>query len=92
MSKSDSNYQVVYRGDSLKNFKPGGWVFFQRAKEYGGGYWLGRTYDGVFIIEYEKPTSLFDGISFILMVTNMEKESDFQDMSVDDPDSQLSLF
>lgn len=92
MAMPESNYQVVYRGEYLTNYKPGGWVFFQRPKECGGGYWLGRTYDNVFIIEYEKPTSLFDGLRFILMVTDMEKEIDFQDMSVDDPDSQLPLF
>lgn len=43
MGKKDSNYQIVYRGEGLKNFIPGGWVFFQRPKECGGGYWLGRT-------------------------------------------------
>lgn len=92
MSKSDSNYQVVYRGDSLQNFKPGGWVFFQRAKAHGGGYWLGRTYEGVFIIEYEKPISLYDGIGFIMLVTEMEKKNDFENMEVYVPDSQLKLF
>lgn len=92
MSKSDSNYQVVYRGDNLQNFKPGGWVFFQREKEHGGGYWLGRTYDGVFIIEYEKPISLFDGIHFIMMVTEMEKNQVFEEMSIVAQDGQLSLF
>lgn len=92
MATPENNYQVVYRGEYLKNFKSGGWVFFQRAKEHGGGYWLGRTYDGVFIIEYEKPISLYDGIGFIILVTEMEKKNDFENMEVYAPDSQLTLF
>lgn len=36
------NYQIVYRDETLNYFKPGGYVFFQRLKEYGGGYWLGK--------------------------------------------------
>lgn len=92
MATPENNYQVVYREDCLKNFKSGGWVFFQRAKEYAGGYWLGRTYDDVFIIEYEKPISLYDGIGFIMLVTEMEKKNDFENMEVYVPDSQLPLF
>lgn len=92
MATPENNYQVVYRGEYLKNFKPGGWVFFQRAKKYGGGYWLGRTYEGVFIIEYEKPISLYDGIGYIMLVTEMEKKNDFEDISFDEPDNQLQLF
>ncbi|WP_338463883.1 hypothetical protein [Franconibacter daqui] len=65
MGKSDSNFQVVYRGETLDSYRQGGWVFFQRKKEHGGGYWLGRTYDDVFIIEYECPISLHEGIIFI---------------------------
>jgi len=51
MGGKDSNYQVVYRGETLEHYKPGGWVFFQRLKEYGGGYWLGRTYEDCFWLE-----------------------------------------
>lgn len=55
MAGSDTNYQIVYRGDYLECFHPGGWVFFQRPKEVGGGFWLGRTYDFVFMIELPRP-------------------------------------
>lgn len=65
-TKNDSGYQVVYRGETLEYPKEGGWVFFQRLKEYGGGYWLGRTYHDRFVLEYDRPTSLNDGIKFIL--------------------------
>lgn len=81
MAMSESNYQVVYRGEYLNNYKPGGWVFFQRPKDCGGGYWLGRTYDNVFIIEYERPTSLRDGLIFLLSLNNVESQSDDFDMN-----------
>ena len=44
MGVKDSNYQIVYRGEVLDHLIPSQWVFFQRLKSYGGGYWLGRTY------------------------------------------------
>jgi len=78
MGGKDSNYQVVYRGEVLEHFKPGGWVFFQRPVECGGGYWLGRTYDDVFMIEYERPVSLNEGMIFLIRLTEVEaKNNDF---------------
>lgn len=47
MGSKDSNYQVIYRYEPLPKFVPGGWVLFQRPKSCGGGFWLGKTYDGV---------------------------------------------
>ncbi|EDW3969041.1 hypothetical protein [Salmonella enterica] len=73
MGKVDQNYQVVYREDTLNVYIPGGWVFFQRPESCGGGYWLGRTFDGVFIMELEYPVSLFDGISYLMEVTKMHE-------------------
>lgn len=64
MAGSDSNYQVVYRGESLTDYAPGGLVFFQRPKENGGGFWLGRTYDGVFGLRFLS-LFLFRRVSFI---------------------------
>ncbi|AIR84877.1 hypothetical protein LH22_05125 [Pantoea rwandensis] len=65
MAGSDANYQIVYRGDSLECFHLGGWVFFQRSKEAGGGFWLGRTFDFVFMIELQHPVSLHEGIIYL---------------------------
>lgn len=76
MGGKDLNFQVVYRGEVLANFKPGGWVFFQRPKECGGRYWLGRTYDDVFMIEYERPVSLNEGMRYLLLVDKVESKSD----------------
>lgn len=50
MGKKDDNYQIVYCGERLERYHRGGWVFFQRPKECGGGYWLGRAHDNVFMI------------------------------------------
>lgn len=65
MAGSDANYQIVYRGDNLECFHSGGWVFFQRPKHAGGGFWLGRTYDFVFMIELPRPVSLYKGIIYL---------------------------
>ncbi|EGK3637220.1 hypothetical protein IOT25_004402 [Escherichia coli] len=83
MGGKDSSYQIVYRGETLENFKPGQYVFFQRAKEYGGGYWLGRTHeDGVKFL-LEEPTSLGRGFEFL--ITHSSVEARFMEF-VDDAD------
>lgn len=76
MGVKDSNYQIVYRGQTLDVYRPGGWVFFQRPKECGGGYWLGRTYHDVFMIEYERPVSLNEGMRYLILVDEVESKSD----------------
>lgn len=40
-------------------------MFFQRPKECGGGYWLGKTYDFVFMLEIPYPISLRQGMDFL---------------------------
>ena len=75
MGGKELKFQVVYRDEVLESYQPGGWVFFQRPKEYGGGYWLGRTYDGVFIIEYERPLSLHDGVVYLNSLNRIEAQS-----------------
>ncbi|NCH73286.1 ABC transporter ATP-binding protein [Cronobacter dublinensis] len=57
MGKKDNGYQVVYRGEALPRYVSGGQAFFQRPKECGGGYWLGRTSDGVFMFEIPRPVT-----------------------------------
>lgn len=80
MGGKDQNYQVVYRGEVLPRFVPGGWVFFQRPKECGGGYWLGRTYEDCFWLELERPVSLFDGLGYMMEVNRMlENAQGFDD-------------
>lgn len=76
----DTNYQVVYRGETLQHYIPGGWVLFQRRKEVGGGYWLGKTFDGLFMLEMVHPVSLHDGLCYIVQHTNVsENFMDFDD-------------
>lgn len=66
MGGKDSNYTVVYRGESLDQYIEGKWVFFQRSKESGGGYWFGRTFSDCFWLEFDQPTSLSIGIKYLL--------------------------
>lgn len=81
MAGSDTNYQIVYRGNCLECFHSGGWVFFQRPKEAGGGFWLGRTYDFVFMIELPCPVSLREGIIYLQQLHyGSAASSDFQAM------------
>ncbi|HBR5003190.1 TPA: hypothetical protein L9X48_000532 [Klebsiella pneumoniae] len=80
MGKRDCKYQIVYRDEALEYFISGGWVFFQRPKASGGGYWLGRTFDDVFLLELEYPVSLHEGIVFLNQLTEVaDKFMDFDD-------------
>ena len=33
MAGHELGFQVVYRGETLEYYRPGGWVFFQRPKD-----------------------------------------------------------
>jgi hypothetical protein len=72
MASGELGYDVVYRGETITYIQEGRWVFFQRLKEYGGGYWLGRTYHDAFIFGLERPTSLAEGIDFIFAMKRAE--------------------
>lgn len=90
MGVKDSNYQVVYRGQELPRFINGGWVFFQRLKEYGGGYWIGQTYEDAFIFGIERPVSLNEGMAF-LVVKKAAEVRYLESLTAED-DPNLSLF
>lgn len=80
MGAPDLNYQVVYRGQQLERYVPGGWVMFQRPKECGGGYWLGRTYEDCFWFEFDRPASLGDAIEYVIGYEKVSKNYlDFDD-------------
>ncbi|PPX83815.1 hypothetical protein C3D70_13025 [Cronobacter sakazakii] len=79
MANTDSNYQIVYRGECLEHFSPGGWVFFQRLKEYGGGYWMGQTFEDCFVFGIERPVSLNEGLRYLMFVSMVANEPDFDD-------------
>lgn len=68
----DNNYQIVYRGETLLRLKPGQYVFFQRLKEYGGGFWLGKTYEDGFEFVLEWPTSLSEGLLYLMSLERVE--------------------
>ncbi|QGR15119.1 hypothetical protein GMA21_22315 (plasmid) [Enterobacter hormaechei] len=48
MGSKNSKYVIVYRGEALEHLIPGQFVFFQRKKEYGDGFWLGKTHEDGF--------------------------------------------
>lgn len=74
MGSKDVQYQIIYRGQTLEYYYQGAWVFFQRPKESGGGFWLGRVYDDVFMIEYERPVSLSEGYDFLLALKKWKRK------------------
>ncbi len=86
MSGKDTSYQVVYRGETLKHFKPGQCVFFQRERQYGGGYQLGKTHVDGFEFLLEQPTSLREGMLFLLTLAKVEARHmeflDFDDFNL----------
>lgn len=88
MGGKDQSFQVVYRGQVLERWVPGGWVFFQRPKACGGGFWLGRTEDGFFSFSIEYPISLADGVAFLMACEAEERRC----ATVPDDGPNYSLF
>lgn len=83
MGGKDHSFDVVYRGESRDWISPGKYVFFQRLKEYGGGYWLGLAYDDCFVFAIERPISIREGMDFLSAIENLKTPKDgFHD----DPD------
>lgn len=74
MGGKDSNFDVVYRGETRDWIKPGTYVFFQRLKEHGGGYWLGQVYEGWFGFVNEKPVSLMQGMEILQTIAGQRKD------------------
>ncbi|ATM20421.1 MULTISPECIES: lF-82 [Klebsiella/Raoultella group] len=74
MGGKDQNYTIVYRGDFIESVPEGRWLIIQRAKLYGGGYWLGKAYSDCFWLEFEKPMSLSECMQYVagydLMISN----------------------
>ncbi|MBF7994084.1 hypothetical protein [Rahnella laticis] len=83
MGSKDSSYDVVYRGDTREWIAPGTYVFFQRLKEHGGGYWLGQVFDDWFSFVSEEPISLRQGMHLLLEIKSQDKEDMKFDGSVD---------
>lgn len=83
MGGKDANYQVIYRGEVLEFLRHGEWVFFQRSKDVGGGYWLGRTYPDFYQFGPELPVSLFQGLQYIMAADKVEAVSNTFDDDFD---------
>lgn len=70
----DLGFDVVYRGETRDWIPPGRHVFFQRRKEYGGGYWLGQVYDDWFGFTIDEPVSMRRGMECLLTIKSQEKD------------------
>jgi hypothetical protein len=80
MGGKDSNFDIVYRGETRDWIEPGTYLFFQRLKEHGGGYWLGQVYDDWFGFVIEDPVSLRRGMEYLILTSgNQEGIMDFDD-------------
>lgn len=90
MGVKDSNYQVVKRGESLPRFVDGGWVFFQRLRKYGGGFWVVRTCTDAFIFGIERPVPLTEGMQFMIAINSSEARH--MGVLTAEEDPNLSLF
>ncbi|MEN4976113.1 hypothetical protein ABEH62_19870 [Pantoea eucalypti] len=88
MAGSDSNFQVVCRGENLTDYAPGGVVFFQRPKENGDGFWLGLTYNGVLWLGISAPVSLSQGLLYLQALNNPVTVVP----KITEPDNNLPLF
>lgn len=90
---SDLNYVVIPRGEIIKYIPPGKWTFIQRRKEYGGGWWFGRVYDDQFLLEFERPTSLAEGIRYLNAYGKLDGLPDWDEefqLRADGEDDRLS--
>lgn len=73
MGGKDLGYTVVHRGDFVESVVEGRWLIIQRAKECGGGFWLGRAYNDCFWLEFERPMSIFDCVQYVVTYGAMEQ-------------------
>lgn len=85
MGNKDIGYDTVLRGAEIQadRIQPSRWVFFQRAKEYGGGFWGGRTYHDYYEFGLPYPASLREGVAHMFLVMRVESgfnnfDDDFQ--------------
>lgn len=74
MAKKDLGFDIVYRGESRERIETGKYVFFQRLKEHGGGYWLGQVYDDWFFFVIEQPVSLMQGMEILQTLAGQKKD------------------
>jgi len=87
MGGRDSAFQIVYRGEALPYFRPGGWVMFQRSRESGGGFWLGQTFENAFIFGRPFPLTYREALLLVMDFTRRRAET-----PESESDDQLPLF
>ncbi|EPC4818924.1 lF-82 [Salmonella enterica] len=71
MGSKNPKCTIIYRGEFIESVPDGSWLIIQRAKEYGGGFWLGKAYVDCFWLEFEKPMSLRDCMHYSVVHDGM---------------------
>lgn len=80
MGGKDLGFDVVLRGQTRDHIKPGIYVFFQRERELGGGFWFGQAFDDWFSFVVEEPVSLNYGMQYLISIRgNQEGIMNFDD-------------
>ncbi|QKJ88007.1 hypothetical protein PMPD1_3074 [Paramixta manurensis] len=87
MGAKDIGFDVVYRGQVLpaNRVREGRLVFFQRSLQWGGGYWLVRTYHDSAYLEMEYPVSLRQGMEYLMSLRKVREFPDFEEFELLDP-------
>lgn len=68
MGGKDLGFDVVLHGQARNHIMPCTYVFFQRLKEHGGGFWLSHAYDDWFGFVIKEPVSLRQGIEYLMSI------------------------
>lgn len=74
MGGKDLGFDVVLRGQTRDHIKPGIYVFFQRERELGGGFWFGQAFDDWFGFVIEEPVSLRYGMEMLQTIAGQQKD------------------
>lgn len=83
MGRKELGFDVVYRGQTREYIIPGTYVFFQRQKEHGGGYWLGQVNNDCFVFTIDVPISLRIGMEYLMSIKRNEPQLGIFDDSLD---------
>ena len=72
MGGKDLGFGIVYRGETATFPIEGKYVFFQRLKEHGGGFWFGQVYNDCFVFALERPIAIREGMDYLATISKVE--------------------
>lgn len=65
MGGKDLKYQMILADETLQYFNPGQIVFFERARRYGGGWWMGITHVDGYEFIFNHPIKFSQGLEWM---------------------------